>query len=88
MADADPHAAEIGAETGVDRAQAVVPGGAAAELHLDLHRREVELVVEDGQRVEVELVEAQRLLNRVAAVVHEGLRLEQQDPVAADRGLR
>ena len=53
-------------------------------LHLDLHRREVELVVEGGQRVDVELVEAQRLLNRVAAVVHVGLRLEQQDLVAAD----
>ena len=31
MADADPHAAEIGAELGVDRAQAVMAGGAAAD---------------------------------------------------------
>ena len=62
VADADADAAEFGAEMGVDRAQAVVAGGAAAVLHLDLERREVELVVEDGQRVEVELVEMQRLL--------------------------
>ena len=57
VADADAHAAEFGAEHGVDRAQAVVAGKAAADAHLDLERREVELVVEDGQRVQVELVE-------------------------------
>ena len=60
------------------------PASAAADAHLHLERREVELVVEDGQRFLVELVEVQRLLNRVAAVVHEGLRLDQQHPVAAD----
>ena len=59
-------------------------GEAAADAHLDLERREVELVMEDGERFQVELVEAQRLLNRIAAVVHEGLRLEQQDALAAD----
>ncbi len=60
------------------------PGQPAADADLHLERREVELVVEDGQRFLVELVEVQRLLNRVAAVVHEGLRLHQQDLVAAD----
>ena len=55
MADADADAAEFGAEAGVDRAQAVVAGGAAADLHLDLHRREVELVVEGGERVQSSL---------------------------------
>ena len=49
MADADPHPAEFGADMGFDRAQAVMAGGAAADLHLDLHRREVELVMEDGR---------------------------------------
>ena len=68
MADADAHAPEVGAEVGVDRAQAVVPRGAAADLHLDLHRREVELVVEHRQRLEVELVEAQRRGDRLAAL--------------------
>ena len=88
MADADADAAKIGAEAGIDRAQAVMARRAAADAHLDLERREVELVVEDGERVDVELVEAQRLLNRVAAVVHEGLRLEQQDALAADAAFR
>ena len=65
-----------------------MPGGSAADLHLDLEGREIELVVEDGKRIHVELVEAQRLGDRFAAVVHEGLRLEQQDALAADAALR
>jgi hypothetical protein len=88
MADADAHSAEIGAEGGIDRAQAVMAGESAADAHLDLERSEVELVMEDGQGVEVELVEAQRLLNRIAAVVHEGLRLDQQDAIPADSAFR
>ncbi len=40
--------------------------------------------MEDGQGVLVELVETQRLLNGVAAIVHEGLGLDQQDLVTAD----
>ena len=40
--------------------------------------------MKDSQRVHVELVEAQRLLNRVAAVVHERLGLQQQHSLAAD----
>ena len=64
------------------------PAVPAADLHLHLERREVELVVEDGQGVHVELVEAHRLLNRVAAVVHEGLRLQQQHALAADPPFR
>src|SRR5687767_9240366 len=87
MADADADAAKIGAEAGADRAQAVVAGSAAADLHLDLHRGEVELVVKGGQGVDVELVEVKRLLNRVAADVHVGLGLEQQQLVAADAAL-
>src|SRR5205085_12042560 len=88
MANADPDAAEIGAERCADRAQAIVAGGPAALFHLDLHRCEVELVVEGGQGVDVELVEAKRLLNRVAADVHEGLGLEEQDFVPADAAFR
>jgi hypothetical protein len=55
-----------------------VPGGAAAGLHLDLERRQVELVVEHRQRVHPELVEPQRLADCPAALVHERRRLEQQ----------
>ena len=84
MADAKADAAEIGAERGVDRAQAIVPRKPTPGADLDLERGKIELVVEGGQRVGLGLVEAQRLLNAVAAVVHEGLRLEQEDAVAAD----
>ena len=48
MADADPDPAEVVADMGLGRAQAVMAGGAAADLHLDLERGEIELVVEDG----------------------------------------
>src|SRR3546814_12266312 len=48
VADADAHAAEIGADMRLGREQAVMPGSAAALLHLDLEGREIELVVEDG----------------------------------------
>ncbi len=86
--DADADAAKIGAEARVDRAQAVVPRSAATLLHLHLERREIELIVEHGQRIDVELVEAQRLLNGIAAVVHECERLEQKHAVAADPAFR
>jgi hypothetical protein len=75
MANANSDAAEFRAEVRVDRAQAVVAREPAADPHLDLHRRQVELIVEDGEGVEVELVKTQRLTDRVAAVVHEGLGL-------------
>ncbi len=88
MADADAHAPKIRAEARVDRAQAVVAGEPAADLDLHLERRKIELVMEDGERFLVELVEVQRLLNRVAAVVHEGLGLQQQDAMPADPALR
>ena len=84
VADAQAHAAEIRPQVLVERAQPVVPGGAAALLDLDLERREVELVVEHGQRVHAELVEAQRLADRAAAFVHESRGLEQQDLLAAN----
>ena len=51
MADADADAAEVGAQARVDRAQAVMAGEAAADAHLHLEWREIELVVKDGQRV-------------------------------------
>ena len=87
MADADAHPAEVWAEARVDRAEAVVPGGSPADLHLHLERREIEFVVEDGKIAHFELVEAHCLLNRVATVVHEGLGLQQQYPLAADASL-
>src|SRR3546814_7993149 len=72
VADADAHAAEIGADMRLGRAQAVMPGSAAALLHLDLEGREIELVVEDGDVGGREPVEAHRFADRLAAFVHEG----------------
>src|SRR5215213_2437000 len=63
-------------------------GKAAADANLDLERGEVELVMEDGERLFVGLVEAERLLNRIATVVHERLRLHQQHLLAADTAFR
>ena len=60
-------------------------GSAAAGLHPTLTGREVELVVEDGDVGQAELVEAHRLADRLAAVVHIGRRLEQQDALEPDR---
>jgi len=88
VADADPNALEVRPEVRVDRAQAVMTGSSAADLHLHLEGREIELVMEDGERVHVELVEAQRLGDGFAAVVHEGLRLKQQDALSSDAALR
>src|SRR3546814_2476679 len=57
MADADPHAAEIVADMGDHAADAVMPRRAAAALHLDLHRRQVEFVVKGGDVLRRQLVE-------------------------------
>ena len=40
--------------------------------------------MEHRERVHLQFVKVQRLLNRVAAVVHEGLRLQEEDAVPAD----
>ncbi len=61
-----------------------MPGVAAADLHPDFGGREVELVVKDGERAGVELVEAQRLADAAAGFVHEGLRGEQNDALAPE----
>src|SRR3569623_2204518 len=79
MSDADPHAAEFRPEMRVGRTDAVMPRGAAAAPPLDLERREVELVVEHRHILRRQLVEAHRLADRAAALVHEGGGLEQQD---------
>ncbi len=60
---------------------------AATDTGLHLERGKVEFVMEGGQRLLVELVEMQRLLNCVAAVVHISLRLQQQYLVAPDPAL-
>ena len=50
MADADAHPAIIRAQRGGDGAQAILPGIAAAGLHLQLACRQVDLVMRHHQR--------------------------------------
>src|SRR3546814_14526716 len=69
MPDADPHAAEIVADMLDHAADAVVPRRAAAALHLDLHRREVEFVIKGGDVLRRELVEIERRAHAAAAFV-------------------
>src|SRR5579885_668145 len=85
MADADPHAPEVRADRRLDRAQAIVAGSAAAPLHPELARSEVDLVINDGDLVRRDLVEARTGTDRIARTVHEGLRLQQKHPHVADR---
>jgi hypothetical protein len=88
MADADPHPLVAGADMGGDRAQAVVAGVAAADLDPHLARREIELVVDDDERAEVELRIAQSFADAASGIVHIGLRLEQNHTLIADQPVR
>ena len=88
MPDADAHAPEIGPDMGVDRADAVVPRRAAALLHPHLAELEVDLVIEHGEVVRLGLVELHGGLHRAAAVVHVGLRPQDQRLVAGQRAFR
>ena len=87
MADADPHPLVAGADMGGDRAQAIMPGVAAADLHPELAGREVELVVDDDDRAEIELREAQSFAD-CARLVHVGLRLDERHPLIANQSVR
>src|SRR5215216_138117 len=62
-------------------AEAVVPGEPAAAARLQAARLEVDLVVDDENRVGLKLVEASGGADRPARFVHERLRLEQADTV-------
>ncbi len=66
MADADAHPPEIVAEERIDRADAVMPGRAAAALHPDLALGEIELVVEHRHLAGLDLVEPRRGRNQLA----------------------
>src|SRR5581483_8405294 len=86
--DADAQAQEVRrAEMPRDRAQAVVPGEAAAPPRLEAARLEVALVVDDEDRAGLELEEVGGRPDRPARLVHVRLRLEQPDAVAVDAHL-
>src|SRR5260221_13325729 len=88
MADADAHAPVIVGEERIDRAQPVMPGGAAAALDPQLALGEIELVMDDRDLAGSELEEARSGADRFAGIVHEGLRLQHHDAFAADRPFR
>ena len=87
MADADPHPAKIRAQMRIDRTQAIMPRRTATLLDLDLHRRQIQLVVEHRQRRYIELVKAHGFRHRAAAFVHEGRRFQQDDAARADAAI-
>ncbi len=84
MADAEPQTAILLAAMGVDRFDAVVAAVAAADLDAGFCRRQIQLVIDDGDILRMQLVEAHGFADRLAGEVHEGLRLHQQNPFAAD----
>ncbi len=93
MANAQPHPAIGLAKMGVDRAQAVVAGMAAAGLDPGLAGGKVKLVMKDHDSGGVELVEIRRRAHRLAGQVHEGFGLEQHHlfgakPPFADQPLK
>ena len=82
-----PHAAKLLADVRLDRLQALVAGGAAAGLHPELSGRQVELVVDHDHVAGRELVEAHRLRDRAAGLVHVGGGLQEQRLLAAELAL-
>src|SRR5581483_2561142 len=88
VTDAEPHPAILVADMRSDRAQAVVAGDAAADLHPHLRRRQFELVLEYGDLAGPELEEVRRFLHRAPGVVHVGRGLEQDHALAIERAFR
>src|SRR3954452_21199527 len=88
MTDAEPHPAILVADMGGDRAQAVVAGDAAADLHPHLAWRQFELVMEYGDVARRDLEEACRFLNAAAGIVHVSRRLEQDHALSTERAFR
>ena len=88
MPDADAHAVIVVAHVRGDGAQAVVAGIAAADLHLQLAGREVDLVVKDVDVLDGDFQEARGIADRAAAVVHVGGGLQEHDALAAERAFR
>src|SRR5207302_10781230 len=88
MSNPDPHPPVIRSEQSVDRPQPVVAGAATALFHPQLARTQIDLVMYDDDVRQQELEKAHGLADRLAGRIHEGLRLQQERPLPADRDLR
>ena len=87
MPDAEADSAVLVAAMGGDRAQSVMTGIAAADLHAEFRRWKIEFVVEDRDVAERDLEEPHGIRHRPSGFVHVGLRLEEDDLLARDRCL-
>src|SRR5262249_4383251 len=72
----------------VDRAQSVMAGSTAAAFHPKLTWPQIDLVVDHGDFRRRNPKEPRCLGNRVARIVHIGLRLQQEPSLASDHALR
>jgi hypothetical protein len=88
MADAQPDPEKIRAEMGLDGAQAVMAGMAAALLDFQLTGGEVELVVENYDIIDGNLEELGAFGDGLAGEVHEGLGFQEKGFRAAQGTLR
>jgi len=88
MADPNPHSPEIRPEQRVDRPQPVMAGSAAAAFHPKFARPQIDLVVDHDDFRRRNLEETCCLGDRLAGIVHKGLRLQQQPALAADDTFR
>src|SRR5262249_32123877 len=88
MADTDAHPPKIRPEQRVDRAQSVMAGSTATALHPQLARSQVNLIVDHSDVCRWDPKEPRCLGNRLARVIHIGLRLQQKPSFAGDHPLR
>ena len=86
---ADPQAQELlGAELLHERAEPVVAGKTAASPRLQAAGLQVDVVVDDQQRLGLDLEEAHGRRDGTARLVHVRLRLEQRETEIAETRLR
>jgi len=63
---------------GVNGAQTIVTGMPPGGLYPQFSGHEVQLIMEDDNVLWIDLIEARRFANGAAALIHKGLRFEQQ----------
>src|SRR6185369_3126281 len=85
MTDPEPHPAVVVADMRGDRAQPVMTGDAAADLHAYFRRRQFEFVLKHGDVGGTELEEVRGFLNRAPGLVHVGGRPQQDDLLVIER---